>query len=127
MSKNTTFSEAHILAKEIRSNFDTYQEAFTFALNKLRTNHLSKSEKLLNLGLKIYRNGDQEHIYLNTDESIKVAFGLNIERNKHKQIKSAKMNGREVSTSFAAAMISRRIYFCLKEQSFFGTSMTPIL
>ena len=83
-------------------------------------------DKLLNIGLKIWSKSGNERIYIN-DDKLEVVFGLSISRYKSGSISKAELNGEKISNSKASKLTANKIFYCLKSNTFFGTSMDCIL
>lgn len=79
------------------------------------------AQKLLDLGCNEWEKGDHHRIYLNR-EAFAEMFGFEYECYGTGRIKSAKLNGREISNGKATKILSDKIFFNVKTEKF---NITP--
>ena len=82
---------------------------------------MSIQETLENLGLQVWgKDIGKPRIYIESDEHLRLVFGLDIERYKTGNIKNASVNGSKISNGKAHKILSKKIYFDCISETFVG-------
>ena len=123
MTNREIFCKAHATAKEIRSYFMRYRDAFAFALRGIyaglrvekaeaaaKAVEKTVEEKLEDLGIDAWERGGMKRYYVNADK-VESVFGLEISRYNTGNICGASLNGESISNTRAGKLLARKIYF----------------
>lgn len=115
MSNREKFQKAHMVAREIRSFFGAYRDAFAFALREIYAQEKADMEKtteqkLIDIGIKAWERGDMRRYYMD-DKAFSAVFGLEIARYNSGNICGATLNGSEISNGRAAKLIGQGVFF----------------
>lgn len=115
MTNSERFIEAHKTAKQIRSCFSAYRDAFAFALMEIYAMEKTQkeqtiAEKLEALGIRAWERGEMKRYYIN-DDQLEAVFGLSIGRYNTGNISSASLNGEGLSNSKAYKLLGRGIWY----------------
>ncbi|KAB8312942.1 hypothetical protein EH228_04495 [Erwinia endophytica] len=126
MTKSEIFKTAHEIAKSTNAVVGCYQIAFSLALKSVYASLTqTMEEKLIDMGMHVWEKGDYRRIYIKA-EHYEAVFGLKTQHYKTGNIKSAMLNGQEISNSKAYKLCSTASYFDCNTQQFVS-NMTPII
>jgi len=126
MTKSEIFKKAHAIAKSTNAVVGCYQIAFSLALKSVYES-LSQTmeDRLVELGMYVWEKGANRRIYIKAHH-YETVFGLKVQHYKTGNIKSATLNGQEISNNKAYNLCSTASYFDCNTQQFVS-NMTPII